>query len=144
MPDAVSGTVPTAATYTASATVERGDQMGKDTFLKLLVAQMKYQDPSNPADTNQMMSQTATFTQVEKLTELAKQNASILALQRSTSAGAMVGQTVTYTDDSGAARTGVVSSVRLATDTTEALATIGGLSVPLGRITDVGTPASSR
>ena len=142
MPDAVSGTVPTGATYTAKASVERGDQMGKDTFLKLLVAQMKYQDPSNPADTNQLMSQTATFTQVEKLTELAKQNSSILALQRSSSAGAMVGQTVTYTDETGATRTGVVSSVRLATDKADAVATIGGATVPVGRITDIGTTPS--
>ena len=138
MPDAVSGTVPTGATYSATNSVERGDQMGKDTFLKLLVAQMKYQDPGNPADTNQLMSQTATFSQVEKLEQLAKQNASMLALQRSSSAGAMVGQTVTYTDGTGAATTGVVTSVRLGTDAAEAVATIGGVSVPLGRITDVG------
>ncbi|RBY95166.1 flagellar hook capping protein [Blastococcus sp. TF02-8] len=138
MPDAVSGSVPTGATYSATNTVDRGDQMGKDTFLKLLVAQMKYQDPSNPADTNQMMSQTATFTQVEKLEEIAKQNASLLALQRSSSAGAMVGQTVTYTDETGATRTGVVSSVRLGTDKVDAVATVGGVQVPVGRITDIG------
>ncbi|WP_456600135.1 flagellar hook assembly protein FlgD [Blastococcus sp. SYSU DS0616] len=139
MPDAVGGAAGTTATYSATSSVERGDQMGKDTFLKLLVAQMKYQDPSNPADTNQLMAQTATFSQVEKLEQLAKQNASMLALQRSSSAGAMVGQTVTYTDESGAARTGVVSSVRLGTDEAEAVATVGGVAVPLGRITDVGT-----
>ena len=139
MPDAVIGSVPTGPTYSATQAVERGDQMGKDTFLKLLVAQMKYQDPGNPADTNQLMAQTATFSQVEKLEEIAKQNASMLALQRSSSAGAMVGQTVTYTDSTGAALTGVVSSVRLGTDKAEAVATIGGVAVPLGRITDVGT-----
>ena len=139
MPDAVSGATGTAATYSATSSVDRGDQMGKDTFLKLLVAQMKYQDPGNPADTNQLMAQTATFSQVEKLEEIAKQNASMLALQRSSSAGAMVGQTVTYTDSTGTSRTGVVTSVRLATDKAEAEATVGGVSVPVGRITDVGT-----
>lgn len=143
MPDAVSGATGATATYSATPAVDRGDQMGKDTFLKLLVAQMKYQDPGKPADTNQLMSQTATFTQVEKLTELAKQNASMLSLQRSSAAGAMVGQTVTYTDDTGAGLTGVVSSVRLATDTAEAVATIGGLTVPVGRITDIGSSPTS-
>ncbi|MGY1723144.1 flagellar hook assembly protein FlgD [Blastococcus sp. SYSU DS0533] len=139
MPDAVSGATGATATYSATSSVDRGDQMGKDTFLKLLVAQMKYQDPGNPADTNQLMAQTATFSQVEKLEEIAKQNASMLALQRSSSAGAMVGQTVTYTDSTGASKTGVVTSVRLATDKAEAEATIGGVAVPVGRITDVGT-----
>src|ERR671920_2089734 len=92
-------------TSTTSATpqVDRNDQMGKDVFLKLLVAQLKYQDPSNPVDSSQMMAQTATFTQVEKLEELAKQNAAMLVLQEASTAGAMVGRTATYTDSDGAA-----------------------------------------
>ena len=115
MTDAVSGT--TAATQTASTTVTRketGSQ--KDMFLKLLVAQMKYQDPANPASSSEFMAQTATFTQVEKLEEIAAQNASLLALQRSSSAGALVGRTVSYTDENGATKTGLVTSVRLGTD----------------------------
>lgn len=125
-----------------TAEVDRPDQMGKDTFLKLLVAQLRYQDPANPADSSQMMSQTAVFTQVEKLEELAKQNAALLALQRSASAGAMVGRTVVYTDPTGASATGVVTSVRLATDTAEAVAMIGDTAVGMGRITEIKASAS--
>jgi flagellar basal-body rod modification protein FlgD len=125
------------ATSTATTTVDRPDQMDKDTFLKLLVAQMRYQDPSNPTDPTQFMSQTAAFTQVEKLDQLVTQNASIVALQKTMNAGALVGHTVSYTDDSGAAQTGAVTSVVLGDDTKEATATIGGKSVPLGRITQV-------
>src|ERR671929_1500285 len=100
MTDPVSGT--NATSYTApTSTVGRTDQMGKDVFLKLLVAQMRYQDPSNPVDSSQMMAQTATFTQVEKLEELAKQNAAMLVLQEASTAGAMVGRTATYTDTNG-------------------------------------------
>jgi flagellar basal-body rod modification protein FlgD len=142
MPDAVSGT--TAATYTASTTVERKDQGSqKDMFLKLLVAQMKYQDPSNPASSSELMAQNATFTQVEKLEEIATQNASLLALQRSSSAGALVGRTVSYTDETGAKQTGLVTSVRLGNDTTEATAMVGGVSVSMGRITEVASTAAS-
>jgi flagellar basal-body rod modification protein FlgD len=140
MPDAVSAVGGT-ATSTATTTVDRADQMGKDTFLKLLVAQMKYQDPANPASSTEFMAQTAAFTQVEKLEEIAKQNASLLALQRSSSAGALVGRSVTYTDDEGAKKSGVVTSVRLATDTSEARAMVGGVAVALGRITEIATTA---
>src|ERR671916_1671436 len=123
MPDAVSGTTPT---YTATTTVERKDQGSqKDMFLKLLVAQMKYQDPANPASSSEFMAQTATFTQVEKLEEIAAQNASLLALQRSSSAGALVGRTVSYTDEAGATTSGTVTSVRLGTDKSEATAIVG-------------------
>jgi flagellar basal-body rod modification protein FlgD len=143
MPDAVSGTSATAY-VPASTTVERKDQGSqKDMFLKLLVAQMKYQDPSNPASSNELMAQNATFTQVEKLEEIAKQNASLLALQRSSSAGALVGRTVSYTDENGAKQSGLVTSVRLGTDTTEATAMVGGVAVAMGRITEVASTAAS-
>ena len=108
----MSGT--TGATPPATTTVAaQGPGSQKDMFLKLLVAQMKYQDPSNPASGSEFMAQTATFTQVEKLEEIAAQNASLLALQRSSSAGALVGRTVAYTDENGAKQTGIVTSVRL-------------------------------
>ena len=120
----------------ATSTVERGDQMGKEVFMQLLVAQMRYQDPSNPVDSSQMMAQTATFTQVEKLEELATQNAAMLVLQEASTAGSMVGRTATYTDSDGASVSGKITSVRLASGSQEAVAVIGGKDVPVGRITE--------
>jgi flagellar basal-body rod modification protein FlgD len=128
------------ATSSASTTVDRKDQNNKDMFLQLLVAQMRFQDPSNPASTTEFMSQTATFTQVEKLEELASQNASLLTLQRSLSAGALVGHSVSWTDESGATQTGTVSSVRFGGD--EPVAVVGGQEVPYARLTEISTPSS--
>jgi flagellar basal-body rod modification protein FlgD len=127
----------------ASSTVDRPDQMGKDVFMKLLVAQMRYQDPSNPVDSSQMMSQTATFSQVEKLEQLVNQNASMLVLQESATAGALVGRTATYTDTTGASKTGVVTSVRLASRDSEAVAVIDGVKVPVGRLTEIAVSKPS-
>jgi flagellar basal-body rod modification protein FlgD len=135
----VTGSAGTTSTAPASSTVDRPDQMGKDTFLKLLVAQMRYQDPGNPVDSSQMMSQTATFSQVEKLEQLVNQNASMLVLQESATAGALVGRTATYTDTTGASKTGVVTSVRLASRDSEAVAVIDGAKVPVGRLTEIAT-----
>jgi flagellar basal-body rod modification protein FlgD len=131
------------ATYTATTTVDRPDQMGKDVFLKLLVAQMRYQDPSNPVDSSQMMAQTASFTQVEKLEQLVNQNASMLVLQESATAGALVGRKATYTDTTGASVSGTVTSVRLASRSSEAIAVIGGVEVQVGRITEISAPSAS-
>ena len=139
MPDAVSGAAPAAYTTKASSTVDRPDQMGKDVFMKLLVAQMRYQDPGNPVDSSQMMSQTATFSQVEKLEQLVTQNASMLVLQESATAGALVGRTATYTDTTGASVTGVVTSIRLASRGSEAVAVINGEKIPVGRLTEIAT-----
>jgi flagellar basal-body rod modification protein FlgD len=142
MPDTVSGTTRTTYVPGAATTVQRKDQGSqKDMFLKLLVAQMRYQDPSNPASSSEFMAQTATFTQVEKLEEIASQNASMLALQRSSSAGALVGRTVSYSDESGATQTGLVTAVRLGNGNSEATAVVGGVAVAMGRITEVSTTA---
>jgi flagellar basal-body rod modification protein FlgD len=121
----------------ATPSLERPDQLGKDVFLKLLVAQMRYQDPSKPVDSSQMMAQTATFSQVEKLEQIAAQNASMLVLQEASTAGAMVGRTVTYTDENGEAVSGKVTAVRLAQADQEAVAVVGGKEIPVGRITEI-------
>lgn len=133
----VGGTATTAAT----STVTRSDQMGKDVFLQLLVAQMRYQDPNAPTSTTEFMSQTATFTQVEKLEEIAAQNASLVALQRSLSAGALVGHSVSYTNEKGATVTGTVGSVRISGE--EPSAVVDGVDVPIGRLTEV-SPSGTR
>ncbi len=142
MTSPIPGSSAAVATTTAAAEVNRTDQMGKDTFLKLLVAQMRFQDPSNPTSSSEFMAQTATFTQVEKLEELATQNAALLTMQRALSAGAMVGHTVSYTDTDGTTKTGTVSAVRLGGTGSEPQALIGGVPVPMGRLTEVSLPAA--
>ncbi|GHE14355.1 flagellar hook assembly protein FlgD [Klenkia taihuensis] len=119
-----------------SATTSVGTSgMDKDTFLKLLVAQMKYQDPEKPADSGALVTQTATYSQVETMQKLTEQNAAMLALQRASSAGALVGKTATYVGEDGVAATGRVSSVILGSDSTESTAVIDGQTVAVGRIT---------
>jgi flagellar basal-body rod modification protein FlgD len=111
--------------------------MGGDTFLKLLVAEMRYQDPSSPMDTSQMMAQTATLTQTQSLQQIATQNTQLLALQRSLSAGALVGRAVSYTATDGSTQTGMVTAVSIDTTKNTSTARIGGTSVDVGRITQV-------
>src|SRR6476619_2933183 len=41
--------------------------LGKDDFLKIMVAQMKNQDPTNPFKAEQMATEVAQFTSVEQL-----------------------------------------------------------------------------
>ena len=128
----------TVATSTATTSVDRPNQMGSDTFLKLLVAEMKYQDPSSPMSSSDMMAQTATLTQTQSLQTIADQNKQQLALQRSLTAGALVGHQVSYTATDGTTQSGTVSAVQIsATDNTSS-AVIGGQSVDVGRITEVG------
>ena len=129
------------ATTSATSSVDRPDQMGNDTFLKLLVAQMKYQDPDNPASASDFMNQTATFTQVQSLQQIAKQNTEMVTLQRALQAGALAGHTVSYTDTDGTTKTGTVTSVRIDNTNNTSSAVINGNPVDVGRITEVGAVA---
>lgn len=44
-----------------------GDSLGKNAFLKLLVAQMQYQDPMEPVDNTQYVSELAQFSALEEM-----------------------------------------------------------------------------
>lgn len=64
-----------------------GNDMDKDAFLQLLVAQMKYQDPMEPTSNTEYISQYAQFSQVEQIQNMAGS----MDLQR---ASQLVGQEV--------------------------------------------------
>ncbi len=68
------------ATTTSQTTDTRQNNLGqKDIFLKLLVAQMKFQDPLKPQDATQMSSQLAQFNMVEQQTNTNKLLEELLA-----------------------------------------------------------------
>ncbi len=128
--NAVNGTTDKGPTTTTNTSAD------KDLFLQLLVAQMRYQDPSNPTDSSEFLAQTAQFTALEKMQAVADQTQQLVALQTAFGAGGMVGQTVSYADAAGATLTGTVSGVRF--DANGPVLTIDGKDVPLGLVKSIG------
>jgi flagellar basal-body rod modification protein FlgD len=55
-----------------TATSSMNSMMGKDAFLKILMTQLKYQDPMDPMKPNEFMGQLSQLTQVEQLTNIAE------------------------------------------------------------------------
>lgn len=88
----------------------------KEMFLQLLVAQLRYQDPSNPADSTEFLTQSAQFTTLEKMEAIADQTRDLVAITNSFGAGALVGRNIDYLDSDGLTRSGVVSSVQFSAD----------------------------
>ena len=97
----------------AGAAPPPGGALGKDAFLQLLVAQMRYQNPTSPVDGQQYMAQLAQFAQVEKLEAISKAQNEAAQWQKAVAGEAMLGRTVTGTGATGTPVTGTVVSVAL-------------------------------
>jgi flagellar basal-body rod modification protein FlgD len=58
-------TTATAATATAATAAANKTVLGKDDFLKLLLVELKYQDPTSPMDSEKILSQTSQLAGIE-------------------------------------------------------------------------------
>lgn len=84
-----------------------------DTFLKLLLAQMKNQDPTAPMKSTDYMSQLATFSQVEQSVNMNSKLDALLTSSSLSQASSLIGRTVTSVDGFA---TGTVTSARVTKD----------------------------
>lgn len=104
-------------------------------FLQLLVAQLKYQDPSKPMDTAAFMQETATLTQVQAAEQTAQVNVDMLSAQRAQTASSLVGHTVVYAALDGNLVTGQVSAATIST--AKPTLRIGTVDIELSQIQQV-------
>ncbi|KMO11148.1 flagellar hook assembly protein FlgD [Methylobacterium platani] len=106
-----------AATSTAAAAAKASSSvaasMNSDTFLTLLMAQLKNQDPTKPMDSTQYVGELATFSQVEQATKTNQKLDSLLSSSFLDQADTVIGRTLTSADGTV---TGTVQSVRVTSD----------------------------
>src|SRR4051812_2940840 len=145
-PIGVPGTVPSASNG-LSTTIPAGSK-DKDMFLQLLVAQMRYQDPMNPTDSSQFLAQSAQFTALEKMQDVADKTAQLFQAQISFGASGLIGKTVTWNDADGVKQTGAVHGVTFGADgpvldvgAKDPLPIASVLSVSDGTSSSTSTPA---
>jgi flagellar basal-body rod modification protein FlgD len=96
----------TAATETSSTATY-------DNFLKLLMTQMKNQDPTEPMKSTDYMAQLATFSQVEQTVKSNSKLDALLASSAWSQADSVIGRTVTTADGKVS---GQVSSVTITSE----------------------------
>jgi flagellar basal-body rod modification protein FlgD len=139
---------PTTTSNGLSTKVTSASSKDKDMFLQLLVAQMKYQDPTSPADSTQFLTQSAQFTNLEKMENLSNQMGLMLSSQMAFGASSLVGRSVSYTLPDGTSGAGTVSGVDFGAD--GPVLSVGDVDVPISNILSVtdgstspATPAST-
>lgn len=116
---------------------EPSPDLGKDEFLQLLVAQLKYQDPLNPSSSDEFIATTAQFTVVEKLDELTRQGENSALVNSLTTASSLIGREVTA-NINGVNITAVVDESQIVSGKVQLLTELGAIG--LDQIVSVAAP----
>jgi flagellar basal-body rod modification protein FlgD len=93
-----------------------------ESFLKLLIAQMKNQDPTSPMESTEYVAQIATFSQVEQSVQMNQKLDQMLSASSLSQAASLIGHTVTSADEK---QSGIVKEVKLAATGLVAVTTTG-------------------
>jgi len=123
-------------------TQTKEQEMGKEDFLKLLVAQMENQDPLNPSSNEDMVMQLAQFSSIEQ-TELMNNNLETFIQDNTMGmASSMIGQQIEAANpDSGVITKGVVSQVNISGKGTKLV--VGNTQVDLENLISIkGKPVT--
>jgi flagellar basal-body rod modification protein FlgD len=100
-------------TGTSSTAQAAAPNIDYQSFLKLLIAEMKNQDPTKPMDSTEYVAQLATFSQVAQTVQTNSKLDQLLQTSALAQAGNIIGHSITSADGN---TTGTVSSVRLTSD----------------------------
>lgn len=129
------------AQNTAQSANQSLGALDSEAFLKLLVAQMRYQNPMAPTDGAAMLQQTAQFTQVETLKQLAAAQKELLSYHQASVASGLVGKEVTAVKDDGTEVTAVVDAMRFTSN--GPVLRMGELEIPLDSTREIRLPGAS-
>ena len=73
--------------------------LGKDDFLKLLITQLSYQDPTSPMQDKEFIAQMAQFSTLEQMTSMSADFAKLTAMITGSEASSALGRNVELIDD---------------------------------------------
>jgi flagellar basal-body rod modification protein FlgD len=133
-----SGAAGSSSSSSSASTAANGVSLGGTDFLTLMLAQLKNQDPTSPVDSNEFLSQLASLSEVQGITQLNTSFASLSnslvssqALQASSLLGhqALVASTTGTLSTAGATLSGAVSVPQTSTQVTLNITNSSGVLV---------------
>ena len=131
-------TAPSANTITTPAATIQPQTLTENDFLQLLSAQLSSQDPTNPTDSSEFVTQLASVSSLQAMTSLNTNFTGFSSGQDAASAPGYLGKQVTATDASGNPVTGIATAVGSLNGASTV--TINGTAYPLTSVTTVALP----
>lgn len=119
------------ATAGVSAAAGVSADVGRNQFLKLMVAQLRAQDPLEPIKDQEFTAQLAQFSMLEGIEKLNTNFGDMLALQQVTQGAGLLGKTVTFTNN-GTTETGSVEGFTVVDGRLNLR--VSGQEIPIGNI----------
>jgi flagellar basal-body rod modification protein FlgD len=119
-----------------------GDSLGKEDFLKLLVAQLTHQDPTNPMNDTEFVGQLATYSGLEQQMNMNKNLEKLINsanLTTAASATSLIGSIVGYTGEDGTLETGQVNFLDIVGGEVNLYLT-DGRYIPYSMVEQIGYP----
>ncbi len=137
---ASSSAAPAKATSSGAAKTMAGQLSTPNLFLKLLMAELTHENPTNPTTPSSILQQTAMLSQLESMTAMATAVNQQRRYAASADANGLIGRQVTAFV-TGHDLTGVVSGVGVTSSGTPYL-DINNTFVPLASVVEVTTPST--
>lgn len=126
---ATPSTTTTTTSQTATATAATAATVDYNSFLKLMIEEIKNQDPTKPSDPTQYLSQLASFSNVEQSIQTNTKLDSLLTTSSLSQAEGVIGKQVTSADQS---ISGKVVSVLLGSGNSATATLDNGKTLTLG------------
>jgi flagellar basal-body rod modification protein FlgD len=122
----------------ATTATNTAPTLNQSQFFQLLLAQMQNQDPLQPMDSSDFVTQLSQFSQLQTSQQLNTTMASFVAMQGMSQGAALIGKPVTYDPGTGVLAKGTVDSVAIDNAGNVTLQ-VGNQSVALSQIRSISS-----
>jgi len=115
-------------------------------FMKLLTVQLANQDPMNPMQDTEFVSQMSSFTSLEQMQDLVENFGDFSRQQEMSNAQGFLGNEVVYTGSGGTLQSGLVTAVRTKVDdsgNSKLLLSVGNDEISVDQVEEVRLPDSA-
>ena len=136
-----SGSARTTGPASSSQIKSKKMELKTEDFIKMMVTQLQNQDPMEPAKNQELLAQMSQIGQLQSANSLQDSLKGMVLQNQIGSASALIGKTVQGLDSADDPVTGIVNSVKVASDGVS-LELDNGKSLMLARVTQIAPAAA--